>query len=65
MVNNKVSCTRCYKDTIPLTDESLQGEVKDNLVVQWGNTYLYDGTYKCTKCNNMTLEFRMGYIHWD
>ena len=65
-VLKKLRCPNCRSVKLfPYTDPRLMGEKGEYEVVQWGDRTLTNGTYKCPKCEQMTLRFSPGCINWD
>ena len=60
------SCPKCNKkNLIRYDDPSLLGKKGDEIVAQSFDLELTNGTYKCGKCGNYTLNFYRGPFMWD
>ena len=59
-------CPGCgTEELIRYGDALLEGLKGENEVENWFDLTLTDGTYKCPKCEQPTLRFLPGSIHWD
>ena len=64
--DRKITCPECKgQNVIPYNDERLIGRKGDNIVINWGNHSLTNGTYYCPKCKEMRLNFTGPLMFWD
>ena len=63
----RLRCPKCRSvKLIPYTDPRLMGEKGSGVVESWDDRTLTDGTYKCPKCEQMTLRFSNDMcLLWD
>lgn len=63
--DQELTCPDCNKQNLsPCNNQNLIGIIGRNEVARSFNNILTDGTYKCPKCNEMTLHFESGIL-WD
>ena len=73
LLNKNPQCPICSdKSIIPYDDELVIGVKGKKNIVSWNvqsaigrELILTNGTYKCPKCNKMTLEFLPSLMMWD
>lgn len=62
----KLKCPKCKgSNVIPYNDDQIIGSVGDREVINWSGKILTNGTYKCPKCNKMSLKFLPSFYMWD
>ena len=62
----RLRCPKCRaSNPLPYNDPRLMGEKGDRTAENWGDLTLTNGTYKCPKCEKMTLRFSPGHVQWD
>ena len=64
--DDKKVCPKCESEnTLPYNDSSLEGTKGTEIIAQCYFDEITNGAYKCPKCENMTLHFKLGPILWD
>lgn len=58
-------CPNCSKRVIPYNKSKLIGKIGNETIAQTFNYIVTNGTYKCARCENMTLYFDYGDLMWD
>jgi len=73
LFNSNLRCPKCSNENlIPYDDDRVIGVKGDQNIVSWDVSWklgriltLTNGSYKCPKCKNLTLEFWRLIYNWD
>jgi Zn finger protein HypA/HybF involved in hydrogenase expression len=64
--DEKLNCPSCNSLKVsPYNDKALIGKLGNKVIAQSFKNELHDGTYKCPKCDKMSLHFIKGFLHFD